>query len=203
MEVTWAPSDSPSYRAFFDAARHGTVEQMRAALTSEIDINALEGDGFEGMAALHLACFHNGDVEVVRFLLDHGAEVNILDRDRAGNSYPLHWAANKDRADIVRLLLERGAEKSRKGFDGRNALGMVLYYSLSPRKVQPKQMETIQVLLDHGFSVDESGMVCLNNHATRSLLLALKHTHTLSLFLFFSLFTPFSLPSLHIFPNEP
>ncbi|EEQ34496.1 hypothetical protein MaudCBS49596_003976 [Microsporum audouinii] len=159
MEVTWAPSDSPSYRAFFDAARHGTVEQMRAALTSEIDINALEGDGFEGMAALHLACFHNGDVEVVRFLLDHGAEVNILDRDRAGNSYPLHWAANKDRADIVRLLLERGAEKSRKGFDGRNALGMVLYYSLSPRKVQPKQMETIQVLLDHGFSVDESGML--------------------------------------------
>lgn len=160
MEATWAPPDSPSYTAFFDAARQGTVDEIRAAYTSEIDINALQGDGFEGMSALHLACFHNGDVEVVRFLLDHGAEVNILDRDRAGNSYPLHWAANRDRADIVKLLLDRGAEKSRKGFDGRNALGMVLYYSLSPRKVEPKQMETIQVLLDHGFSVDESGMIC-------------------------------------------
>ncbi|EGD96948.1 hypothetical protein TESG_04372 [Trichophyton tonsurans CBS 112818] len=159
MEATWAPPDSPSYTAFFNAARQGTVDEIRAAYTSEIDINALQGDGFEGMSALHLACFHNGDVEVVRFLLDHGAEVNILDRDRAGNSYPLHWAANRDRADIVKLLLDRGAEKSRKGFDGRNALGMVLYYSLSPRKVEPKQMETIQVLLDHGFSVDESGML--------------------------------------------
>ncbi|EGE01373.1 hypothetical protein TEQG_08570 [Trichophyton equinum CBS 127.97] len=158
MEATWAPPDSPSYTAFFNAARQGTVDEIRAAYTSEIDINALQGDGFEGMSALHLACFHNGDVEVVRFLLDHGAEVNILDRDRAGNSYSLHWAANRDRADIVKLLLDRGAEKSRKGFDGRNALGMVLYYSLSPRKVEPKQMETIQVLLDHGFSVDESGM---------------------------------------------
>ncbi|KAF3481748.1 ankyrin repeat domain-containing protein 44 [Arthroderma uncinatum] len=157
-EVTWAPSDDPSYTAFFKAARHGTVEQLRAAFTSDIDVNALEGDGFEGMSALHLACFYNGDLEVVKFLLDHGAEVNILDRDRAGNSYPLHWAANKDRADIVKLLLDRGAVRDRKGFDGRNALGMVLYYSLSPRKVEAKQMETIKVLLDYGFSVDESGM---------------------------------------------
>ncbi|KAK2879444.1 hypothetical protein FQN49_000879 [Arthroderma sp. PD_2] len=158
-EVTWAPSDNPSYRAFFKAARRGTVEQLRAAFTDDIDVNALEGDGFEGMSALHLACFYNGDLEVVKFLLDHGAEVNILDRDRAGNSYPLHWAANKDRADIVKLLLDRGAERDRKGFDGRNALGMVLYYSLSPRPVEEKQMETIKVLLDYGFSVDESGML--------------------------------------------
>ncbi len=47
-----------------------------------------------------------GDIEKVRSSLDGGADVNARDRD--GNS-ALYWASYKGYADIISLLLERGA----------------------------------------------------------------------------------------------
>ncbi|KAK2750123.1 hypothetical protein FQN57_004618 [Myotisia sp. PD_48] len=159
-DLKWAPADDPVHIAFFNAVRSGTVDDVRAAFKPDIiDINSLEGDESEGRTALHTACFDNGNLEVIEFLLRNGANVNVWDRNRAGNSQPLHWAAHKDRAEVVHYLLEHGAERNQKGFDGRSALGMVLYYSLSPRTVEPQQLATIQVLLDYGFGVDEAGML--------------------------------------------
>jgi len=45
-----------------------------------IDINAFHGDGFEGQTVLHKAA-REGYVEIIRFLLTYGADINVHDRD--------------------------------------------------------------------------------------------------------------------------
>ena len=49
----------------------------------------------------------NGDKNIVKLLLQHGADPNITD---INGSSPLHWAAQASFGDIVELLLEQGAE---------------------------------------------------------------------------------------------
>ncbi|KAF7171814.1 hypothetical protein CNMCM5623_004145 [Aspergillus felis] len=65
-------------------------------------------DALQGTTALHLAAY-GGHIEVVKFLIHAGAEVNAFD-------FPgltaLHWAAYKGHKDIVALLLENGANPS-------------------------------------------------------------------------------------------
>ena len=48
----------------------------------------------------------NGDIENVKLLLDNGIDINI--RDRFGGT-ALNLASSGDHTDIVRLLLDRGA----------------------------------------------------------------------------------------------
>lgn len=121
----WAP-ESPAYDAFFKAARGDNVHDLEKALTPDIDINALQGDGFEGQAALHMAASF-GTIGTIRFLLAHGADVNILEEDREGSSQPLHMAAYRADPNIVKLLLDSGSERDRKGMCDRTPLYRVLF----------------------------------------------------------------------------
>lgn len=75
----------------------------------------------KGETALHQACIAGNAVQVRR-LLDQSHPVNV--RDFAG-WMPLHEAANHGHADVVRLLVERGAwinDKGGKMCDGVTAL---------------------------------------------------------------------------------
>ena len=57
-----------------------------------------------------------GSLEVAKLLLDYGADtVNEPD----GASSPLHGAAMRGDKALVQLLLEHGARKDAKGFDGK------------------------------------------------------------------------------------
>ncbi|MGH7451925.1 MAG: ankyrin repeat domain-containing protein, partial [bacterium] len=49
-----------------------------------------------------------GHLEVVKVLIEHGAELNI--KDTFYNSPPLAWAAYNGHTDVVKFLLEKGAE---------------------------------------------------------------------------------------------
>ena len=53
-----------------------------------------------GQTCLHVACL-NGSVNVVRILLDHGAEIGLV--DAKGNT-PLHNAMTKNQPEIVKIL---------------------------------------------------------------------------------------------------
>ena len=55
---------------------------------------------------LHLAA-DNGNIRVVRLLLENKADTDIKDQDKES---ALHFAARKGHEDIVRLLVERGAK---------------------------------------------------------------------------------------------
>jgi ankyrin repeat protein len=87
---------------------------------------------------LHWAA-HKGHVDVIRLLLEKGANVNAQDKDRWT---PLHWPAVRRDVDVVRLLLEKGANVNAQEKDGWTPLhleasgGMLMWLDCCWRKVQ-------------------------------------------------------------------
>ncbi|KAI9777667.1 MAG: hypothetical protein M1816_004610 [Peltula sp. TS41687] len=107
-------------------------------LTGKIDVNALKGDGDEGQTALHIASA-NGHLEMVRWLLAHGADVSIYDRDPFGSAAALHFAACGAHVEVIRAFLDAGAEQRERG-----PLGGA---------VEDRHIQAIMLLLDRGADV--------------------------------------------------
>jgi ankyrin repeat protein len=83
---------------------------------------------------------------MVRLLLDHGADVNILDKLRRNC---LLNAARAGRVDLVRMLLERGADpRLTSSFNNETVL-----HDISVSGV-PNENAIIKLLLDHGADIN-------------------------------------------------
>ncbi|HEY6228008.1 MAG TPA: ankyrin repeat domain-containing protein [Verrucomicrobiae bacterium] len=83
------------------AARLGMLDRLRELVANDPSlVNALGGDG---KRPLHFA----RNVEVARFLLDHGAEIDALDIDH--ESTPAQHLIDEHQ-DVVRFVIERGAK---------------------------------------------------------------------------------------------
>ena len=97
------------------AAFVGDIDKVKSFIKKGVGVNASDGTG---STALHYAVI-GSQAEVVKFLIDHGADVNIEDIGT-----PLHYATEKDRRDIVELLVAAGANvNARKRFpDGDTPL---------------------------------------------------------------------------------
>lgn len=94
------------------AAYKGQIDTVRDLLNNkDIDINEIDACDMTSptMGYTPLMCaVENGHIEVVKLLLDKGANVNV----NSGRGTALHIAVKNGRADIVRLLLDRGADLS-------------------------------------------------------------------------------------------
>jgi len=78
-----------------------------ANISSEgVAISDINSKNSEGNSALHIATVQ-GNIEKVRLLLQHGAEVNVVN-----NLWltPLHYAVNCGWNEIVQMLLDHGAK---------------------------------------------------------------------------------------------
>ena len=75
-------------------------------LLSIRNINVNVKNDVSGSTPLHWAAA-NGHVEIVRLLLQNGADVNAKDR---WDGTPLHWAASEGHIDILHLLVENGVD---------------------------------------------------------------------------------------------
>jgi ankyrin repeat protein len=117
---------------------YGTSE----ASVTKLDINA-RCDGEFG-SALGEAAAH-GTIELLQFLLDHGAEVIPSRRDVAN---PLTAAVKKGRGDIVEFLLQRGADVNFQTSDGSSAL---------MQAVIEGSVKMTTLLLSHGADVNLTG----------------------------------------------
>ena len=109
--------------AIADAARAGQVGAMRRWCESDAcDANAKLAEGSDdaaaGSAALHLAAA-SGHGEVVRLLLEAGADAGLEDADRAT---PLHCAAASGHGLCVKMLLDAGSDPRHRNVMGKNAL---------------------------------------------------------------------------------
>ena len=88
-----------------------------------------------------------GHVEVVRLLLDRGADIH------AGVDASLQWSAENGHVEVVRLLLDRGADIHA---DNDYALQMSARYG---------HVEVVRLLLDRGALLPERNMIstsCMN-----------------------------------------
>jgi hypothetical protein len=88
------------------AIRTGRVQEVRALLDAGTSVEIDDGRGDPGLP-LGVACFM-GHVEIVRELISRGAKVNIA--DNAQLTSPLSMAVRGRRTEVVKALIELGAE---------------------------------------------------------------------------------------------
>ena len=94
------------------ASGEGIAWRVRALLSRGVDPNCLShapGHHFGGKRLMTPTCWaaYRGNTEVLKVLLDAGADPNIA--DGYGNS-PLHWAAKQGLERIAQLLIKSGAD---------------------------------------------------------------------------------------------
>lgn len=106
------------------AAMLGDVAAARRVISFGVDVNARDQEGLTPL--LRAVMYEN--VEVLRLLLEHGADVSI----RGADDYPgeagliaLHAAAWNGREDIYRLLVAAGADPTVRSHDGYSVLHRV------------------------------------------------------------------------------
>jgi ankyrin len=125
-------------RGEFDTQEQG-VGIARLLLNCGVDIHAQDKD--KG-TALHSAAF-KGKLEITRLLLDHGANPNVENDQGFTPLYQVSqgkYNSQEHGVDIVRLLLERGADVNAQ----KNLFTLLHSAALNGR------LEIAQLLLDHG-----------------------------------------------------
>src|SRR5437016_14126272 len=90
---------------FFAAARKGDVAAVKAFLDKGVDVNTKTR---YGATALSYAC-DKGHTEVVRLLLERGADPDV--KDTFYGATPMGWAAPKGYTEIVKLLIDKGSKE--------------------------------------------------------------------------------------------
>lgn len=126
----------------YDAAANNNLDQVMQFIAEGDDLNTFVQDGTRGgFTALHAAS-RAGHGDIVRALLEAGADPNV--RAQAGHrATPLHWAARAGHIETTRALVEAGADVNvRAGVDG----------ALTPMRTAVDRgfHEIVQYLADNG-----------------------------------------------------
>jgi hypothetical protein len=107
LAIAFLLLQAPAAPDILDAARKGDLASVKAALESKADV---ESKTRYGQTPLYLAAM-NGHIEVVKFLLDQGAKVDVT--DTFYKSSAIGFAASRKHVDVVNLLLPRSTDFDR------------------------------------------------------------------------------------------
>ena len=121
------------------AVRDNNINKVRTLLRGKTDVNARYRNGDP---LLYYAVM-KGYIDIVKLLLEHGADANA--HDRFINWGPLHIAAQSGNIEIVKLLLEHGADVHDSAGNGDTPLH---------NAVISNKIETAMLLLEHGARVN-------------------------------------------------
>ncbi|PVD36268.1 hypothetical protein C0Q70_03246 [Pomacea canaliculata] len=105
-----------SFTPLHFATLSGQAQIIKSLIDNKAELNRVDSKGF---SSLCYAC-NRGQKEVVDILLSHGANVNI--KTKVGDMTPLLLACQMDFPDIVRRLLQEGANLEAEDAEGRTAL---------------------------------------------------------------------------------
>ena len=102
------PAAAAAQTADLDAGlREAAIKGDLAAVKSLLEKGAKVDAASEFGATALIFAADRGHVEIVKTLIEHGADINR--KDGTYQSAPIHWAAYNDKADVVALLLSKGA----------------------------------------------------------------------------------------------
>jgi len=125
----------------FEASAAGKFDVVAHLLYTHPEaVNDYAADGF---TPLGLACYF-GQFEVARYLVLKGADVN-LPSNNGFNVFPIHSAAAGNYTDIVRMLVDNGAQ-----VNVRQQAGATPLHSAA----QNGNLELLILLLEHGASTE-------------------------------------------------
>lgn len=84
-------------------------------ISQRIGVNEKDNSGF---IPLHLAVFWNKNIDVIKYLVSQGADVNANSCGKTS----LHFAAEKGNIEIVKFLISKGADVNAKDNEGYTPL---------------------------------------------------------------------------------
>ena len=106
------PAEKEGLLPIHVAARNGFLELVDLLVQSGVHVDHLtEGWWNTGRTPLHVAAFANENAEVVHYLTSRGASVDVVSNP---GCTPLHEAARNGNVEIVKALIEHGADKNMK-----------------------------------------------------------------------------------------
>ena len=126
---------APKVKDIWQDIRHGDFEKVTLVL-KEVGIDIQDS---EGRTAL-INSVSEKQIELVRWLLDNGADVNIQDR---GGYSALHFAAQERLVAIGKLLLDHNADLELRDKYGNTPLWTAVMNSR-------QELSIIKLLLDKG-----------------------------------------------------
>jgi ankyrin repeat protein len=146
--------DGSAADAFLRAASRGDLETVKKLLTGNPDL--IFSRDMYGSTALKRAAdainTHGGHKDVVKFLLDKGADVNA--HANVEKLTPLHVAAAAGNKAIVELLLVHGADVNAKDGRGKTPLFYAAFSDehevIAPGVEHPEWAEVASLLRQHG-----------------------------------------------------
>ena len=151
-------------------------EKTISVLVEKADLN-LKDD--KGNAPLHLAIKDDKLEPIFDTMLEKGADVNVGGKSKTTeNQTPLYVAVLKQREDIVKKLLDKGADPNKADNEGAVPLSESVLGGVNP--------EITKMLLDKGAKVntqEDNGATALMYLATNSQITSAKRTELAKLLL--------------------
>ncbi len=145
-----------------DAARRGDRETIQTLLVQDISLAKSKDKGIQ-TTPLHLAA-HRGYLDIVRLLLDAGADVNAVEGNLS-KSTPLHWAATGGHLKVTKLLVESGGNLQVKdNWYNLTPVGWATIIKLFPPEgyLSTRHQEVREYLLSRGAQLDIFSAIALN-----------------------------------------
>ena len=130
---------------FVKAAQNGDLNEVKRLFALNPDI--INEFDREHDTAIMKACRDCHAVKVVAFLLENGANINDREYRDLIDQTPLIIASQNGCTDIVRMLLDAGANIEHKNDQGENALISA---------VQEGHIDTVKLLLDAGADINQA-----------------------------------------------